>query len=237
LMVGTAGSLASLGGRAWVASALVHGSLAAVVAVQVHGVPSRSPSAAPSVQVIDIETVADVPPPPPVTELPLIVPPVNLARVSPSHAALASAAKAVPLPVEPEADPPPVATAPQVAAAPPTFVMSLPVGSSPNAKVADAQKDEVVDEAGVATRAEVAYGPLPVYPLAARVAQIETDVPVEIVVSPRGTVLEAHVQRRVGYGLEDSAIAAVKQYRFTPAARDGHAVAVRMLWTMQFRLQ
>jgi TonB family protein len=41
----------------------------------------------------------------------------------------------------------------------------------------------------------------------------------------------------VGYGFDEAAAAAMRKYRFSPAARDGHAVSVRMPWTVQFRLK
>lgn len=237
-MAGTVGSVGSLGGRAWLVSAVLHGSIAA--ALVAHAVPPSPPV----MQLVDIQTALPVAPPPappptPLPELPRVAPP-PLSKVPPARAtsparAVASAqTKAPPGVAQPEGDVPEVVSAPT---APPTFVMALPVGSSLNAKAAPARDDEVVDEKGVSSRAEVAYGPVPVYPAAARAAQIELDVPVEIVVSPAGNVVDARILHHVGYGLDEATIEAIRSYRFTPAQRDGHAVAVRMRWTMQFRLQ
>jgi TonB family protein len=62
-------------------------------------------------------------------------------------------------------------------------------------------------------------------------------VPLEIVVSPAGTVETARVLRPAGHGLDQAALDAVRSYRFAPATKDGHAVRVRMQWLVQFRLR
>jgi periplasmic protein TonB len=246
LMVGMAGSFASVGGRAWLASALVHGSLAAVIAVQVHG-SARQPPPQPQLIEIQSELAEEPPPPPPVTEIPIapsvVAPPLAnvLPPAAPTHATRPAAVDPTPAAAEPqtEGELPLVVAAKAVAT--PTFAMSLSSGaagsSSSKAKVSAARDDEVLDEKGVSAGASVAYGPLPNYPTEARVAQIEADLPLEIVVNAAGYVVDARATRHLGYGLEDSALQAVRRYRFTPAVRDGHAVAVRMVWTMKFRLQ
>lgn len=75
------------------------------------------------------------------------------------------------------------------------------------------------------------------YPPAARQAEIETDVPLEIVVDPAGHVVSARLTSKAGFGLDDEALRAIRGYRFSPALRAGQAVAVRMRWLVQFRLQ
>jgi len=76
-----------------------------------------------------------------------------------------------------------------------------------------------------------------VYPAAARAAAIELDFPVEIVVDPTGRVVTARPLRHAGYGLDEEALRAIRDYRFSPARRAGRAVPVRMRWTVQFRLR
>jgi len=75
------------------------------------------------------------------------------------------------------------------------------------------------------------------YPEAARRAELELDLPLEIVVSPQGRVRAALALSHPGYGLEEAALAAVRSYVFLPARRAGREVPVRMRWTMQFRLR
>jgi len=76
-----------------------------------------------------------------------------------------------------------------------------------------------------------------VYPAAARAAAIEVDFPVEIVVDATGHVVAARALRRAGYGLDEAALRAISDYRFSPAVRAGRAVPVRMRWIVQFRLR
>lgn len=76
-----------------------------------------------------------------------------------------------------------------------------------------------------------------VYPAAARAAAIEVDFPVEIVVDAAGHVVTARALRRAGYGLDEAALRAIRDYRFSPAVRSGRAVPVRMRWIVQFRLR
>lgn len=95
----------------------------------------------------------------------------------------------------------------------------------------------MLDERGVSTPATVASQPVPRYPDEARAAEVETDVPVDIVVDATGSVIDARVGRPVGFGLDEAALDTVRRTRFHPARRQGHPVAVRMRWTMQFRLQ
>lgn len=238
--LGSTGSVVSGGARAWVLSGIVHASLAA--AVIAHGVPPR---ASESKQLIDVElAVMDLPPPPPEEHVDVPAPQPVLPRPSeppiarpvvsqaaPTHAALAQHTSTL------ETSAPD--SAPVVAAAdgPPTFVMALPIASVAGSAAPEHAANEVVDEKGVSVRAEVAYGPAPVYPTEAREAQIEVDVPIEIVVNPDGQVVLARVTRHIGYGFEESAIDSIRRYRFKPAQRDGRPVAVRMLWTMQYRLR
>jgi protein TonB len=82
----------------------------------------------------------------------------------------------------------------------------------------------------------VASAPL-LYPPAARAAEVEADVAVEIVVDARGRVIEARSLATRGYGLDQEALRAVRAYRFSPAQRLGRAVRVRMRWNVQFHLR
>jgi len=97
--------------------------------------------------------------------------------------------------------------------------------------------DGVLPEREVSVRARlVSSGPL-VYPTAARRAEVEADLALEIVVDVDGRVMAARVLQPAGYGLDEEAVRAVRAYRFSPARRDGRPVRVRMPWTVQFRLR
>jgi protein TonB len=80
-------------------------------------------------------------------------------------------------------------------------------------------------------------GAAPTYPDAARAEGIEGDVLLELIVGTSGEVETARVLRGVGHGLDEAAVRAMRQFRFAPATLGGHAVRVRMSWSMQFRLR
>ncbi len=92
-------------------------------------------------------------------------------------------------------------------------------------------------ETGVDAPAKILFEPEPPYPAAAETAGIEAQVPVEIVVDATGAVRSSRALQHAGYGLDDAAVAGVRAYRFTPAKRGGHAVAVRMKWSVVFKLR
>ena len=75
------------------------------------------------------------------------------------------------------------------------------------------------------------------YPAHARSDEVEGDVAVEIVVDREGRVVDARVTRPAGHGFDEAALVAVRAYHFSPAQREGHAVRVRMPWSVQFRLR
>ena len=77
----------------------------------------------------------------------------------------------------------------------------------------------------------------PAYTTAARRQGIEGDVLVEIVVRRDGTVGDVRLMRRLGHGLDEQAIAAVRQWRFDPARRHGAPVDVIVEVSLQFRLR
>lgn len=109
-------------------------------------------------------------------------------------------------------------------------------GGSP-APSSGGPSSEIVAEKSVSVPARAIVTARPVYPSAARAAEIEADVALEIVVDAGGAVVSARVARPAGYGLDDAAIQAIRRFRFAPAQRDGRAVGVRMRWVMQFRFQ
>ncbi len=75
----------------------------------------------------------------------------------------------------------------------------------------------------------------PAYPEEASLAGITATVELEVVFRDDGQVGEVEVVRWAGYGLDQSAIATVRQLRFKPAERDGRPVTVRALVRYNFR--
>ena len=76
----------------------------------------------------------------------------------------------------------------------------------------------------------------PVYPDLAKQARVQGVVILEATISPRGKVTEVRVLRGVPL-LDEAAIAAVKQWEYTPTLLNGVPVPVIMTVTVWFRLQ
>jgi protein TonB len=113
---------------------------------------------------------------------------------------------------------------------------SAAAASGPPGSAAEGGTD-AVSERDVNVPARLLSSSPLVYPPVARKAEIESDFPVEIVVDADGRVAAARAVNRVGYGLDEAALRAIREYRFSPALRAGRPVRVRMRWTVQFRLR
>lgn len=71
---------------------------------------------------------------------------------------------------------------------------------------------------------EILAKPRPAYTEAARAAKVEGEVLVEVLFTASGEVVVRRVIRGLGYGLDDTALAAARQIRFRPARRDGQPI-------------
>ncbi|HVT61544.1 MAG TPA: energy transducer TonB [Thermoanaerobaculia bacterium] len=101
-----------------------------------------------------------------------------------------------------------------------------------------AAADAPAEAGGAVTRPEVIEQTriLPDYPLAALQAGLEGVVVVKAVIDERGEVGGIEVLRGLGFGCDEAAVAAVRQWRFKPATRHGSPVKVFYLLTVNFRL-
>jgi TonB family protein len=144
--------------------------------------------------------------------------------------------------------PPPVSPEVAPVAAPLHFVLSSehlatrgatapPPGSATTSHVSRPTGSGTFDVSAVDEPAHLLSSVPVVYPEAARVAGVEADVVLDLVVDGAGRVTSSHPLSAQGLGLADAAQRAVGAYRFTPARRAGHPVSVRMRWTVTFRLQ
>ena len=70
----------------------------------------------------------------------------------------------------------------------------------------------------------------------ARQATFQGTVALQLIVDADGNPQNVHVTRRLGMGLDEKAIEAVKQYKFRPAMFQGHPVAVQMVVEVDFHL-
>jgi TonB family protein len=76
----------------------------------------------------------------------------------------------------------------------------------------------------------------PNYTEAARREAVEGDVLLEVIVLADGSVGEVRVVRGLGFGLDERALRAMRQWRFRPAERRGVPVSVLVEVAMSFRL-
>lgn len=89
---------------------------------------------------------------------------------------------------------------------------------------------------GGVTAPRVLYMPDPEYSDEARKVKHQGVVVLFVIVGPDGRPHEIRVSRALGFGLDEKAIDAVKQWRFEPAKKDGRAVAVQINVEVNFRL-
>jgi len=76
----------------------------------------------------------------------------------------------------------------------------------------------------------------PSYPQEARTAKVSGTVVLFAEISSAGVVGNVVVLHRLGKGLDESAVRAIKQWKFSPALKDGRPVAVMITIEMNFSL-
>jgi len=76
----------------------------------------------------------------------------------------------------------------------------------------------------------------PQFSAQAREANHQGTVAIQLIVDSQGFPQDVRVARRLGMGLDEEAVAAVRQYRFKPAMYEGHPVPVQMIIEVEFRL-
>lgn len=74
------------------------------------------------------------------------------------------------------------------------------------------------------------------YTAEARSKQIQGVCMISLIVNAYGNPQNIKVVRSIGYGLDEAAIEAVRNYRFKPAMKDGHPIAITMTVEVRFRL-
>jgi len=80
------------------------------------------------------------------------------------------------------------------------------------------------------------FTPDPEYSEEARKAKYQGTCVLWLVIGADGRPREIRVARALGMGLDEKAMQAVKQWKFEPAMKDGHPVAVQMNVEVSFRL-
>ena len=82
------------------------------------------------------------------------------------------------------------------------------------------------------------YQVKPRYPESARRRGIEGTALLKMRITAQGSVADVQLERSAGHPeLDESAMEAVRRWRFNPARRDGEPVAVWVLIPVEFKLQ
>jgi protein TonB len=131
----------------------------------------------------------------------------------------------------------PVTAGPTAARGDPSLPSSAPVGNNTAftraAPPADVTEVEVAPQL---VRQPSALELRTLYPEAARRLGLEGDVRLELLVSEDGAVTEVRLLAGAGHGFDEVAPEAARRILFRPARRGGRPVAVRIPWTLKFRL-
>jgi TonB family protein len=110
-------------------------------------------------------------------------------------------------------------------------------GAPPTAANADPATTRVfkVGEKGVTAPVPI-YNPDPAYTKEAKDAKLNGNVILEIVVAPDGTVSDVKAKRGLGMGLTESAVSAVKTWKFKPAMKAEKLVACWLMVEITFKI-
>jgi protein TonB len=103
--------------------------------------------------------------------------------------------------------------------------------------VVEAENDQPVRFTVGMTRPALVYQVQPRYTEAARRAGVQGAVTVDAVIDEQGRVTEVKILRSLPMGLDQEAMSAVRQWRFTPATLAGKPVKVYFSLTVNFRIQ
>jgi TonB family protein len=93
-----------------------------------------------------------------------------------------------------------------------------------------------VGDKGCTTSVRAVYAPAPAYTRAARKAKVKGVVTMSVTVNTKGLAQDVTLDEKLGYGLDEKAVKAVKEWKFRPATRDGVPVPVRLVIRVNFNL-
>ncbi len=80
------------------------------------------------------------------------------------------------------------------------------------------------------------FDPDPNYTPTAKAASLQGTSILSVIVTETGTVDRVQIMRPLGMGLDEEAIAAVRSWKFSPAKKEGHPVAVQVNIEINFHL-
>jgi TonB family protein len=115
------------------------------------------------------------------------------------------------------------------------FLYNLP--STPDRPACNSLKPSTQKKAGGSIKApKVLYEADAEFSEAARKLKYQGALTLGLTVTPDGTPAEVCLERGLGNGLDENAVAAVRKYRFQPATEDDKPVSVRISVEIAFRL-
>jgi TonB family protein len=94
----------------------------------------------------------------------------------------------------------------------------------------------VMSVGGGVSAPEVIRSVQPEFTEEARQANFQGNLALQLIVDAQGNPQNVRVTRHLGMGLDEKAIAAVRQYKFKPAMFQGHPVAVQIVIDVDFHL-
>jgi protein TonB len=110
------------------------------------------------------------------------------------------------------------------------------IGDGSGNNVGDGNRDYGIPGHGGITIPRPIYMPDPEYSDAARKAHHQGTVTLWVVLNVQGRIEHERVYTSLGMGLDEQALAAVRNWRFEPATKNGLAVPVQMYVDVSFRL-
>ena len=108
---------------------------------------------------------------------------------------------------------------------------SVGAGSGNSSDVIAANESLITTQVSVIKKVDA------VYPKEAISANISGPVTMNVLIAKTGTVLDVKVVKGLGHGLDEAAVAALKQFVFKPAKIHDEPVAVLVRYTYRFTLQ
>ncbi len=99
-----------------------------------------------------------------------------------------------------------------------------------------AAPQQIYHVGGDVTAPQLVFAPDPQYTEKARLAKYQGVCVISLIIDAQGNPTQVQVVRRLGMGLDQKAVEAVKSYRFKPAMRLGKPVAVAVNIEVNFRL-
>lgn len=115
-----------------------------------------------------------------------------------------------------------------------------PAADTAQSAITQNSTQQVADKAlpvghGVAPPSPI-YTPYPAYSDSAKIAKFQGTSMLGLTVDSSGLPEDIEIQKPLGYGLDEQAVAAVEKWRFNPGTKDGQPVAVRIMVEVSFHL-